>query len=118
MLRRLVLAALILGAVPVSGTISTAASAEECSPAFANFIPRIVRKSAIQAVDESYDVHLYGFCPKLEFHDSGNAGGLTRTMAANPYIVGPIEDLGWSVEDVKYVRVGDNSIDLWLHRDP
>lgn len=117
--RPLFLAALILGTLSATQVTATTAPAEpECQAAFANMIPRIVRKSAIEAVDEDTKVRLWSFCRGLEFHDSGNAGGLTRTIAANPYLTDPIEDKGWSVDDVKFVRVGDGFIDLWLHRDP
>lgn len=110
---------LLLTAVPVAPAFATAKPGyKECEAGFANFLPRIVRKSAIEAVDHSYDVHLYGFCKGFEFHDNGNAGGLTKTIANNRYLADPIEELGWLVEDVKFVRVGDGTIDLWLHRDP
>lgn len=114
MLRPLIVAALILGAVPAAPVLA----AEECQPAFANFIPRIVRKSAVEAIDGSYEVRLWSFCRGLEFHDAGNAGGLTRTIAANPVLAKPIEAKDWSVEDVKFIRVGDGFVDLWLHRNP
>jgi hypothetical protein len=117
MLRRLLIAALILTAAPSLATVFPNYD-KKCEAGFASSLPLIVRKSAIEAVDETYDVNLYGFCKGFEFHDTGNAGGLTRTIAANPYLADPIEDLGWSVDDVKFVRVGDRSIDLWLHRDP
>jgi hypothetical protein len=120
MLRPLLLTALILTAAPAAPVLATVLPSyeKECDAGFANFLPRIVRKSAIEAVDESYDVNLYGFCKGFEFNDTGNAGGLTRTIAANPYLADPIEELGWSVDDVKFVRVGDGTIDLWLHRNP
>ena len=119
MLRPLLLAALILGAAsaaPVLGTVSP--TQQECQPAFSNFIPRIVRKSAVEAVDDSYEVRVWSFCRGLEFNDTGNAGGLTRTIAANPVLTEPIEDKGWSAEDVMFIRIGDGFVDLWLHRNP
>ena len=120
MLRRLLLTTLILVAVPAVPVVATVLPSyeQECEAEFANFLPRIVRKSAIEAVDETYEVNLYGFCKGKEFNDSGNAGGLTRTIAANPYLADPIEALGWRVDDVKFVRVAEGRIDLWLHRSP
>jgi hypothetical protein len=115
MFRPLLLAALIVGtAVPAAPVLA----ATECQAAFANFIPRIVRKSAIQAVDESYEVRLWSFCRGLQFNDLGNAAGLISTIATKPFFTDPIEDKDWSVDDVKFVRVGDGFIDLWLHRNP
>jgi hypothetical protein len=111
MLRPLLLAALILAA-------PAAAHAEDCDPSFAVGLPQAVSKAAVAAVDDSYDIELWSFCRGLDFHDLGNATSLTRTIAANPYLSQPIEDKGWSVDDVKFVRVGNGRIDLWLHRDP
>ena len=99
-------------------TAAPAAYADECEPGFASLIPRIVRKEAVAAVDDSYTVRLWQFCKGFEFHDLGNAAGLTRTIAANPYLADPIEAKGWRVDDVMFVRIGDGFIDLWLHRDP
>jgi hypothetical protein len=111
MLRATLAATLILLA-PV------AQAAPQCDPAFASGIPRIVRKEAVAAVDASYTVRFWQFCKGREFFDLGNAASLTRTIAANPLLADPIKEKGWRVDDVKFVRVGDGFIDLWLHRDP
>lgn len=111
MLRSLILAALLLAS-------PAAAFARDCDPGFAGMLPRIVRKAEVAAVDESYKVRLWQFCKGLEFHDLGNAAALTRTIAANPLLAGPIKDKGWRPDDVMFVRVGPNFIDLWLHRNP
>ena len=111
MLRPLLLAALILGA-------PAAARAGDCDPSFAVGLPQAVSKAAVAAVDDSYDIELWSFCRGLDFHDLGNAASLTRTIAANPNLADPIEAKGWSADDVKFVRVGNGRIDLWLHRDP
>jgi hypothetical protein len=111
MLRPLLLAALILATPAVAG-------AAECDPSFAVGLPQAVSKAAVAAVDDSYDIELWSFCRGLDFHDLGNAASLTRTIAGNPYLAGPIEDKGWRVDDVKFVRVSNGRIDLWLHRDP
>lgn len=95
-----------------------AAYADECEASFASLIPRIVRKEAIAAVDAGTEVRLWQFCKGREFHDLGNAAGLTRTIGANPWLAEPIEAKGWRADDVRFVRIGDNFIDLWLHRDP
>jgi hypothetical protein len=117
-LRPLLLAAVILGTTSVAPVMATVVPTRECQAAFANFIPRIVRKSAVAAVDDGYEVRLWGFCRGLEFNDSGNAGGLARTIADNPVLTDPIEERGWSVEDVKFIRIGEGFVDLWLHRNP
>ncbi|MEO6014780.1 MAG: hypothetical protein ABIQ30_14490 [Devosia sp.] len=111
MFRPLILAALLLGA-------PTAALATDCAPGFASMLPRIVRKAEVAAVDETYKVRLWQFCKGLEFHDLGNAAALTRTIAANPLLADPIKEKGWRPDDVMFVRLGPNFIDLWLHRDP
>ena len=75
-------------------------------------------KTAFAAVDGSWDIEFWSFCRGLDFHDLGNAASLTRTIAANPYLAGPIAEKGWRADDVKFVRIGNGRIDLWLHRDP
>lgn len=111
MMLRPLLAALVILAAPTAG-------AADCDPAFAVGLPQGVRKEAVAAVDQSYDINFWQFCKGRDFHDLGNAATLTRTIAANPYLAGPIEEKGWRVDDVKFVRVGNGRIDLWLHRDP
>jgi hypothetical protein len=81
-------------------------------------LPQAVSKAAVAAVDNSYDIELWSFCRGLDFHDLGNAASLTATIAANPLLREPIEAKDWSVDDVKFVRIGNGRIDLWLHRDP
>lgn len=116
-MRFLLLAALVLAGLP--SAVPARADATTCS-SFAAMLPPIVRKSAIAAVDESYDIHLYSFCRGYQFHDTGNAGGLIRTIANNPVIVAAIKDADWQAtpDDVKYVQISGNDIYLWLHRDP
>ena len=109
MLRPL-LAALVIAGAP-------AAEAADCDPSFAAGLPP-VRSEAVAAVDQSYDIEFWSFCRGLEFHDLGNAASLIRAIAANPLLSGPIEAKGWRVDDVKFVRILDVRIDLWLHRDP
>ena len=111
MLRLVLIATLILAA---AGTGRGA----ECDPAFAVGLPQVVSKAAVAAVDASYDIELWSFCRGLEFHDLGNAPGLTRTIAANPWLASPIEAKGWRPDDVKFVRIANGRVDLWLHRDP
>ena len=111
MLRPLLFAALILAA-------PAASRAADCDPSFAVGLPQAVSKAAVAAVDDSYDIELWSFCRGLDFHDLGNAASLTRTIAANPYLSGPIEAKGWRADDVKFVRIGNGRIDLWLHRAP
>ncbi len=110
MVRPLLAALLIVGTPALAG-------AAECDPSFAAGLP-LVRKEAVAAVDSGYDIEFWSFCRGLDFHDLGNAAGLIRTIAANPLLSGPIEAKGWRVDDVKFVRVGNGRIDLWLHRDP
>lgn len=112
MLLRPLLLALATLAVPAT------ALAEDCNPAFAVGLPQAVSKEAVAAVDASYNIELWQFCRGLDFHDLGNAATLTSTIAANPHLIGPIEQKGWRADDVKFVRVGNGRIDLWLHRDP
>ena len=96
---------------------SAPALAEDCDPSFAVGLPLAVSKGAVAAVDDSYDIEFWQFCRGLDFHDLGNAATLTSTIAANPHLAGPIEQKGWRVDDVKFVRLGNNRIDLWLHRN-
>ena len=109
--RALLLAALLSLAVP-------AARAADCDPAFAAGFPQAVNKAAVAAVDASTDINFWQFCVGREFHDYGNATGVLRTIAANPLLADPIEQKGWRIDDVKFVRIGNGRIDLWLHRDP
>ena len=102
MLRPLLLALAIL-------TAPTLAQAEDCDPSFAVGLPQAVSRESVAAVDESYDIELWQFCRGLDFHDLGNA--------ANPHLAAPIEQKGWRVDDVKFVRLGNGRIDLWLHRN-
>lgn len=118
MLRHLLPIVVILAAAPASPLVATAAHAAECQAAFSNFIPRIVRKSTVEAVDGSYEVRLRSFCRGVEFNDLGNAASLISTIASKPFLTDPIEEKGWRVDDVKFVAVGDGVIDLWLHRNP
>jgi hypothetical protein len=115
-MRFLLLAALLLTAAPAAPALADATTCHS----FAATLPPIVRKSAIAAVDESYDIHLYSFCRGYQFHDTGNAGGLIRTIANNPVLVAAIKDADWQAapDDVKYVQIIGNDIYLWLHRDP
>ena len=116
-MRVLLLAALLLTSVPA--TAPALADATTCS-SFAGMLPPIVRKSAVAAVDETYDIHLWSFCRGYQFLDTGNAGGLTHTIANNPVLVAAIKDADWQArpDDVKYVRIIGKRIDLWLHHDP
>lgn len=109
--RALLLAALIGLAVP-------AARAADCDPSFAAGLPQAVNKAAVAAVDAGTDINFWQFCAGRDFHDLGNATGVLRTIAANPLLANPIAEKGWRVDDVKFVRIGNNRIDLWLHRDP
>ena len=112
MMRRALLLAALLGlAIPAS-------RAADCDPSFAVGLPQAVSSAAVAAVDAGTDINLWQFCAGREFHDLGNANGVLRTIAANPLLAGPIRAKGWRVDDVKFVRLGDNRIDLWLHRDP
>jgi hypothetical protein len=111
MLRPL-LAALVIFAAPATSL------AADCDPAFAAGLPQAVSQDAVAAVDDSYDIEFWEFCRGREFRDLGNAATLTRTIAANPYLIGPIEQKGWRADDVKFVRIANGRIDLWLHRDP
>ena len=110
MLRPLLAALLILAA-------PAAALADDCDPAFAAGLPQAVSRAAVAAVDASYSIDFWQFCRRLDFHDLGNAATLTRTIAENPHLIGPIEQKGWRADDVKFVRLGNNRIDLWLHRN-
>ena len=116
-MRFLLLAALTL--TGLAAAVPARADATTCS-SFAAMLPPIVRKSAIAAVDETYDIHLYSFCRGYQFHDTGNAGGLIRTIANNPVIVAAIKDADWQAtpDDVKYVQIIGKDIYLWLHHDP
>ncbi|RYE08908.1 MAG: hypothetical protein EOP22_11300 [Hyphomicrobiales bacterium] len=105
------LIALLVAAAPLP------AVAAECQPAFANFLPQIVRKEAIAAIDGSYEVRLWSFCRGVPFNDSGNAGGLTRTIAANDVLVEALAARGARPDDVRFVRILDHTIDLWVHRN-
>jgi hypothetical protein len=109
--RPLLLAALLVAA-------PAASLAADCDPSFAVGLPQAVSKRAVAAADAGTDVELWSFCPGLYFRDIGNAGGLIRTIAANPVLNDPIEAKGWRADDVKFVRVLAGRIDLWLHRDP
>ena len=112
MMLRPLLAALVILAAPAT------ALAEDCDPSFAVGLPQAVSKDAVAAVDDSYDIEFWEFCRRLEFRDLGNAATLTRTIAENPHLIGPIEQKGWRADDVKFVRIAGHRIDLWLHRDP
>lgn len=116
-MRFLLLAALLLTSVPAAAPAF--ADATTCS-SFAATLPPIVRKAAIAAVDETYDINLYSFCRGYQFHDTGNAGGLVRTIANNPVLVAAIKDADWQAtpDDVKYVQIIGKQIYLWLHHDP
>ena len=111
MLRPLLAIALILAA-------SAADAAPQCDPSFASGLPRVVRKEALAAVDSSYTLRFWQFCKGRDFFDLGNAATLTRTIAANPLLIGPIEAKGWRADDVKFIRIQNGIVDLWLHRDP
>ena len=105
------------------GTLGLSAPASAASPACASFaatLPQIVRKDAVAAVDDSYDIHLWSFCRGFQFLDTGNAGGLSRTIANNPVLARAIADADPQArpDDVKYVRIVGKRIDLWLHHDP
>ncbi len=110
MLRPALLALLI-------ATAPLPALAAECQPAFANFLPQIVRKEAVAAIDGSYEVRLWTFCRGLPFNDTGNAGGLTRTIAANEVLVEALAARGARPGDVRFVRIVAHTIDLWVHRN-
>ena len=116
-MRSLLLAALLLAGIPAVSPVL--ADATTCS-SFAGTLPVIVRKEAVAAVDDSYDINLWSFCRGYQFHDTGNAGGLTRTIANNPVLVAAIRGASSEArpDDVKYVRIIGKRIDLWLHRDP
>ncbi len=112
---RTLLIALLLAGAPVP----VLAGGPSCA-SFASLLPPIVRKEAIAAVDESYDIQLWSFCRGYQFLDTGNAGGLTRTIANNPVLADAIKDADPHArpDDVKYVRIVGKRIDLWLHHDP
>jgi hypothetical protein len=114
-MRALLLLALLLAGSPAPAL----ASVPSCA-SFASMLPPIVRKEAIAAVDESYVIQLWSFCRGYQFLDTGNAGGLTRTIGNNPVLVEAIRDADPQArpDDVKYVRIVGNRIDLWLHHDP
>lgn len=109
--RLLPLAALLMGLISVP-----AAQAEDCKPGFIDFLPS-VRKEAVAAVDESYKIGLRIFCVGEDFHDLGNAAGLTRTIAANPYLSTALDEKGARPDDVRFVRIVENRVTLWVHRN-
>lgn len=111
MFRALLLATL---AVPF---LAVPAAAADCNPGFISFLPQIVRKEAVAAVDESYSVRLWSFCRGKEFHGLGNAAGLTRTIATNGYLREALAERGARPGDVRFVRIVGQTIDMWVHRN-
>jgi hypothetical protein len=107
---RPILLALAIAALPLPALA-------DCKPGFTSLLPQIVRKEAVAAVDDSYQVRLWSFCRGEEFHDSGNAGGLERTIAANPVLVGALAAHNARPDDVRFIRFVGHTVDLWVHRD-
>ena len=114
-MRALLFIALLLAGAPAPALATGPACAS-----FAGLLPQIVRKAAVAAVDESYDIQLWSFCRGFQFLDTGNAGGLSRTIERNPVLAEAIRDADPQAraDDVKYVRIVGKRIDLWLHHDP
>ena len=89
----------------------------DCKPGFASLLPQIVRKEAVAAVDDSYQVRLWSFCRGEKFYDTGNAGGLERTIAANEILVEALAEHNARPDDVRFIRFVGHTIDLWVHRN-
>ena len=89
----------------------------DCSPGFATRLPQIVRKADVAAVDQSWAVRLWEFCRGEQFHDPGNAAGVIRTIAGNGFLVEALAERGARPDDVNYVRLVGQTIDLWVHRN-
>ena len=127
MLKPLTLAATALAlAVPVTASTVPAASAHmfgtsslECPAGIFDFIPRIVRKDAVAAIQPGAHVSVQQICAGFQLNDLGNAAGLTRTIAANPTLSGALARSGWRPDNVVGIQiVGSGSVILYVYQNP
>lgn len=119
MLKAIAIAALGFAlAVPPAGAAQLVASSdyEDSCANVLNFIPRIVRREAVAAVQPGTRVVLHQICQGVQLNDFGNAGGLGRTIAANPTLASALARNGWRPDDVVGVNIRSGAVDLYVHR--
>ena len=107
--------ALAVPAAPVFAASSLSDYQASCANVF-NYIPRIVRKETVRAVGPDARVTLHGVCVGVDLFDFGNAGGLGKTIWANPTLRSALTRRGLRADDVVGINVRSNSVDLYIHR--
>lgn len=107
--------ALTVPAAPVFAASSVSAYQAGCANVL-NYIPRIVRKQTVRAVGPDARVTLHGVCVGVDLFDFGNAGGLGKTIWANPTLHAALARRGLHADDVVGISVRGTSVDLYIHR--
>jgi hypothetical protein len=119
MLKPLVALTVLALALPATSSIAASSALEEYQRSCANvlnFLPRIVRKSAVAAIPEDAHVVVHSICRGVPLNDFGNAAGLTRTIAANPALVAELARWGYRPDDVIAIQINGDSVQLYVHR--
>jgi hypothetical protein len=112
------LAALALSLSAAPAPAATAKVAEEptmCANVL-NFLPRIVRREQVAAIQPGTRVVLHAICPGEDLFDLGNAAGLSRTIAANPALADALARHGFRADDVIAIAIRGGAVDLYVHR--
>ena len=107
--------ALVIPAAPAFAASNRGDYQASCANVL-NFIPRIVRKETVRAVAPDARVTLHGVCTGVDLFDFGNAGGLGKTIWANPTLRKALSRHGLRADDVVGINVRGNSVDLYIHR--
>jgi hypothetical protein len=80
-------------------------------------LPRIVRKSAVEALGEEAQVSLHSICGGVHMTTFGNAGGLVHTIGLNATLVAALAARGWRPDDVVGISIVGDHVDLYVHRN-
>lgn len=109
--------ALILPALPAIAAPSFEQEFTRTCANVLNLLPRIVRKSAVQAIPDDAQITLHPICFGVPMPDSGNASGLTRTIAANHALSRELARWGFAPDDVVALAINGDSVQVYVHRD-
>ena len=75
-----------------------------------------VRKETVSAIGHGANVAVREICGGVNLSSFGNAGGLGKTIGANPTLSAALNSYGWSADDVVGIRISGGNVLLYVHR--
>jgi hypothetical protein len=76
----------------------------------------VVRKQTVAAIGAGTSVSVRSICRGINLSTVGNAGGLGKTIDANPTLRAALATRGWRGDDVVGIRISSGNVVLYVHR--